>query len=320
MDILSVIKKRKAISFLELCNQLDQSPQKTEEELRVLREQGYNIELNPDKEIILADSIPVQPSISIDTSDYYGNDWIRFGAIADTHLCSKYARLDVLNALYDVYEREGIRDVYLAGNWIDGEARFNKYDVVCIGIENQIAYFLKHFPHRKGITTHVLSANDHEGWWVQREGVNIGKVMQDRAREQGRTDLNDIGFMERDFCFKKGSGQSIMRVVHSGGGTAYALSYTSQKYAESLQGGEKPSFVLVGHFHKYDWSYPREINMLQPGSVQDQTPFMRGKKIQAMVGGCIVELKQDDHGIFVRTKVEWMPFYDKKFYSYAWES
>jgi biotin operon repressor len=159
MDILTIVKKRKAISFLELCNELDQSPQKTEEELKALREQGYNIELNPDKEIILADAIPVQPSIEIDTQDYFGNDWIRFGAIADTHLCSKYARLDVLNALYDVYEREGIRDVYLAGNWIDGEARFNKYDLYCIGIENQISYFLKNFPIRKGVTTHVLSGD-----------------------------------------------------------------------------------------------------------------------------------------------------------------
>jgi hypothetical protein len=45
---------------------------------------------------------------------------------------------------------------------------------------------------------------------------------------------------------------------------------------------------------------------------------MRGKKIQAMVGGCIVELKQDDHGVFVRQRVEWMPFYDLKFYEYKW--
>ena len=159
MDILEIVRKEKAVSFIELCNQLDQSPQKTEEELRALREQGYNIELNPDNAIILADTIPLQAPIEIDTSEYFGNDWIRFGAIADTHLCSKYARLDVLNALYDVYEREGIRDVYLAGNWIDGEARFNKYDLYCIGVENQIAYFLKHFPIRDGIKTHVLSGD-----------------------------------------------------------------------------------------------------------------------------------------------------------------
>jgi biotin operon repressor len=220
MDILEIVRKEKAVSFIELCNQLDQSPQKTEEELRALREQGYNIELNPDNAIILADTIPLQAPIEIDTSEYFGNDWIRFGAIADTHLCSKYARLDVLNALYDVYEREGIRDVYLAGNWIDGEARFNKYDLYCIGVENQIAYFLKHFPHRKGITTHVLSGDDHCGWYVQREGINIGKVLEDRAIESGRTDIVDIGYMERDFCFKKGTGKSILRVIHPGGGSA----------------------------------------------------------------------------------------------------
>ncbi len=314
--ILEIIKKQKAISFLELCNQLDQSPQKTEEELKALREQGYNIELNPDEKIILATSIPREQPIQIDTTEYYGQDWVRFGAIADTHLCSKYERLDVLNAIYDVYEREGIKDVYMAGNWIDGEASFNKYDVWCIGVETQIEYFLKHYPRRKGITTHILSGLDHEGWYIAREGINIGKVMQDRAIEQGRTDLIDIGTLERDFCFNKGDGKSIMRVCHPGMGSSYAISYTAQKYVESLQGGEKPSFIIFGHYHKLSLEYPREVWVLQPGTTCDQTPFMRKKRIQAMVGGCIVELKQDSHGIFVRTKVEMMPFYDKKFYNF----
>ena len=318
MTVLEVIKRKKTVSFLELCDLADQSPKKTEEELSALREQGYNIQLNPDKDIILADRLPIQSPIQIDTQEYFGNDWIRFGVIADTHLCSKYARLDVLNALYDVYAREGIRDVYLAGNWIDGEAKFNKYDLFCIGIENQIQYFLKNFPKRDGVTTHVLSGDDHEGWYVQREGVNIGKVLHDRANEAGRTDIADIGYMERDLCFKKKKGKSVVRIIHGGGGSAYAVSYQPQKYVEALQGGEKPSLIVAGHWHKYDWCYPREVNFLSCGCVQDQTPFMRKKRIQAMVGGCIVELRQDNKGIFVRTRVEWMPFYDRKFYEYKW--
>jgi hypothetical protein len=316
MDVIEIIKKQKNISFLDLCNQLDQSPQKTLEELEKLKEKGYNVAFNPDKEIIIADTIPVQPAVEIDTAEYFGNDWIRFGVIADTHLCSKYARLDVLEALYDVFQREGIRDVYLAGNWIDGEAKFNKFDVVCIGVENQISYFLNNFPKRQGIITNILSGDDHEGWYVQREGINIGKVLQDRAKDAGRTDIIDIGYMERDFCFKRGDGKSTIRIIHPGGGSAYAVSYQPQKYVEALQGGEKPSMVIAGHWHKYDWCYPREVNFLSCGCVQDQTPFMRKKRLQAMVGGCIVEIKQDSHGIFVRNRVEWMPFYDKKFYQY----
>jgi DNA-binding Lrp family transcriptional regulator len=234
------------------------------------------------------------------------------------HNCSRYERLDVLNALYDVFEREGLRTVYHCGNWIDGEARFNKYDLHCIGVESQIAYFLKNYPQRKNVATGIISGDDHEGWYVQGSQVNIGKVMQDRAEASGRKDLKDLGYMERDIVFKRGRGESVVRIIHAGGGSTYAISYTSQKYVESLQGGEKPTMVCVGHFHKFDWSYPREVQVVQPGCCQDQTPFMRKKRIQAMVGGCIVEAKQDNRGCFVRVKVEWMPFFDKTFYSYKW--
>ena len=111
---------------------------------------------------------------------------------------------------------------------------------------------------------------------------------------------------------------STIRVIHTGGGSTYATSYTSQKYAESLQGGEKPRVVLVGHYHKLSFDYCREIYMIQCGATQDQTPFMRKKKIQSHLGGCIVELHQDNDGIINRCKAEFITFFDKKFYKYEW--
>jgi hypothetical protein len=45
---------------------------------------------------------------------------------------------------------------------------------------------------------------------------------------------------------------------------------------------------------------------------------MRKRRIQAMVGGVVMWVKQNDIGIFTSVKVEFLPFYDKKFYSYRW--
>src|SRR3569623_651727 len=53
----------------------------------------------------------------------------KFGVVADSHLGSKYERMDVLNDLYDRFAAEGITHVFHAGNWIEGEARFNRTDV-----------------------------------------------------------------------------------------------------------------------------------------------------------------------------------------------
>lgn len=321
MKVIDFIKRKKGkkLNLIQIANSLDISPKQVQSEIKKLIKGGMNIEVSPDSSIELSATIPKKSNLSINTKGYFGNDWIRLGVIADTHLVSKYERLDVLNALYDVYEKEGIETVLHGGNWIDGEFRFNKYDVYFIGIENQVRYFVKNYPKRNGIKTLIVSGDDHEGWYVSGHGVNIGQVMQDRATEAGRNDLIDLGYIERDLEFKKGSGKSIIRVAHFGGGSTYAHSYTAQKYAEMLQGGEKPSVVIAGHFHKFNVDYPREITIIQPGATQDQTPFMRKKRIQAMVGGCILEIKQDNKGIFVRQRIEWMPFFDKKFYSYKWK-
>lgn len=314
--ILKGLKKK--ISVIGLANKLGCSPKSITDEIETLRNEGYHISSDPNGEIELSGNIPREKPLKIDTKDYFGDDWVRFGLIADTHLCSKYARLDVLNALYDIYEREGIKVVYHCGNWIDGEARFNKNDILAAGFSNQYNYFLTNHPKRKGINTFLISGDDHEGWYAQREGMNVGQIMQQMAHDAGRTDLHDLGYMERDIEFKRGTGASTIRVIHAGGGSAYAHSYTSQKYVESLQGGEKPAIVLVGHYHKFDYSYPREVHVVQAGCVQDQTPFMRKKRLQAMVGGCLLECKQSGKGIFTRVRVEWMPFYDKKFYTFKW--
>jgi len=106
-----------------------------------------------------------------------------------------------------------------------------------------------------------------------------------------------------------------MRVVHPGGGSAYAISYTDQKRVESYQGGEKPSIELVGHYHKYNVGYPREVTTVQAGCTCDQTLFMRKKRLQAMVGFLIVEIQQDkSDGHIDRVRHEFFPFFDRGFY------
>jgi len=314
-DILKFINSG-VYSITDIANRFDMSPSKVEIELATLKEQGYIINTIDGKHTA-GDTLDKADNIKIDYKKH-GEKEICIGVIADTHLCSKYARLDVLNALYDRYADYGIKDVYLCGNWIDGEARFNKGDLLVHGLQNQVNYFIDEFPQREGITSHILSGDDHEGWYVQRENINIGKFLQNEAKSQGRDDLIDIGYMERDFDLTQKGGSSTMRVIHAGGGSAYALSYSTQKYNISLQGGEKPSIIFVGHYHKFDYHYDREIHTVQVGCLCDQTPFMRKRKLQAHLGGCVAWIKQADNGIITSFKVEWIPFYDKKYYEYQW--
>lgn len=245
----------------------------------------------------------------------------RFGVLGDNHLCSRYQRLDVLNSLYDLYAAEGITTVFNTGNWIDGEARFNKHDLLVYGLDKQLKYWIDHYPQREGIETHYITGDDHEGWYTQREGINVGLYAQQMAERHGRTDLKFLGHMEADVLLPAKNGNTVVRVLHPGGGSAYAISYTSQKIIESYTEAEKPHILLDGHYHKAGYNYIRGVHVIQTACTEDQTPFMRKKKLAAHLGGWIIEFSTDDQGNIIRLKKEFIPFFDNAYYSkwgYKW--
>jgi hypothetical protein len=235
------------------------------------------------------------------------------------HNCSKYERLDALHACYDIFEQEGINHVFLTGNFIEGECRFNKHEIHVHGLEAQVQYFIQNFPHRDGITTFFVAGDDHEGWFYQREGIDVGLHTQMVARQWGRDDLVYLGYMERDVCIVSPNGKTRIRVVHPGGGSAYAVSYTAQKLVESYSGGEKPDILLMGHYHKAEMlpAY-RNVYAIQTGTLCDQSPFMRKKRLAADVGGWVCTAHIMDDGTVTRLDAGWIRFFDRSFTERKW--
>jgi predicted phosphodiesterase len=271
---------------------------------------GSHIELS--KEIIKSSATTI-------SKIHFEGDVFKFGVTSDNHLGSKYERLDVLNAAYDTFEKQGITAVYNAGNMIDGEARFNKHDIHKIGVENQVNYLVSVFPKRKGITTYFVTGDDHEGWYTQREGIDVGRFVEQRAIAKGRNDLKYLGHMEHDLLIPKISGTLKIRIVHPGGGSAYAVSYTTQKLVESYSPGEKPHILIIGHYHKAEYLFYRGIHCLQAGTTMDQSPFMRKKRLAAHVGFWCVECKIGKNAVVQSFKTEFFPFYDRDYYDKAWK-
>lgn len=218
---------------------------------------------------------------------------LRFGAIGDTHNCSKYEDLESLQRLYEIFQYEGVTNVYHTGNYIDGEARFNASDLLVRGMDSQIRYFVENYPKVPGITTHFIAGDDHEGWYVQNNGVEIGEHTEDIARRMGRDDLRYLGYMEADVpIILPDDDTMLMRVMHAGGGSSYALSHTSQKIVDGFDDDDqKPIILLVGHYHKAEYlpNY-RGVRIIQTGCFQRQTPFMRKKRLHADIGGWIVDV------------------------------
>lgn len=244
-----------------------------------------------------------------------------FGVTSDNHIGSKYARVDVLDDLYDRFERAGVQAVLNAGNWIDGEASFNKHDLVVHGMDAQLQLLARQYPKRAGIKTYAVAGDDHEGWYARREGVDIGRYAQRVMEDAGRDDWVDVGYMEAHFILRNANtgASAVMALVHPGGGSAYAISYSIQKIVEVLDGGEKPAVGVYGHYHKLWAGNIRNVWCLQSGCTQDATPFMRKKKLAAHVGGAIMDLEQDpETGAIIGFTPKMLRYFVRGYYENRW--
>lgn len=317
-EVLELLQSTKNLSLAELCNRLDRSPATIEAALAALKDKGYNIAIAGEALGLSDDFTYMAPRptdrVIVHPLAEFSNLPRLIGACGDNHLGSNHERLDVLNALYDIYESEGVKDVFNTGNWIEGVSRLNKHDIKVHGFGDQIDYFVQNYPSRPGITTHFVAGDDHEGWLQKAERVEVGRYAEAEALRAGRTDLHYLGYVEADVVFRASGGERLMKVIHPGGGSSYATSYAPQKLIESFQGGEKPEILLLGHYHKFDHGHYRGVHYVQTGCTVDQSIFMRKQKLSAAVGGCLIEFNQASDGAINRFKVEWIPFYNRGYY------
>ena len=317
IDIGEAIKKmlaKQPMSEYELADHFNLPPKKIIATVRGLEQAGLNFSRIGSR-ILLHNYVPEGGRLVLKSEDR-GDGWIYFGIITDNHKGNRHHRQDVENAAYETFAREGVKHVLNAGNWIDGVAKFNLHELVAHGMDEQLDLWIQTTPSKKGITTHFISGDDHEGWYNQRESMNIGLIAELTAKDAGREDLHFIGHVESDVELKARKGSAVLRIMHPGGGSAYAFSYVPQKIVESFQGGEKPQVLILGHFHKWDVCFPREVHVISAGCCEDQTMFMRKKKIAAHVGYVLVGIQQDQEGHITRVRTEWLSFYDRKFYEH----
>jgi len=314
-DILAFLQhraKENKVTKLELCDRFDRGPGSVQDALDCLWDAGYNVEIEDDTESVRLSKIIPREDKTIpieywtEQSKYY-----KFGVISDTHLCNRNSRLDVLNSLYDKFEKEGVEVVLHAGNLLDGETKYNSQELIVHGVEGQVEYLYRNYPKRDGLVTKFISTECHTGRWAKTIGLDIGRYINLAMKEKGRNDIEWVGHIEADI---KIAPDTIIRLMHPGGGTSYALSYQPQKWVESLQGGEKPNIGIIGHYHKYGSFYMRNVYVLMPGTTEDQTIFMRKKRLAAHVGGCILEIKLTPEYGLGEVLHRWFPFYDRGYY------
>jgi len=243
---------------------------------------------------------PTEPQII--RNRWTGDKIIRFGLMGDTQINSKYTQLTHLHKFYDICQQEGIDTVYHTGDIDEGEEMRmgHKYECYNQGVDDHIDEIVNVYPKRKGIVTHFITGN-HDHSIFKRVGFDIGPVIASRRE--------DMKYLGRDQAVIMLTPNCSLELRHPGDGTAYALSYKLQKQIEAMSGGEKPHIYAVGHYHKADYMFYRNVHAFQTGCFQADTPFTRSKGISIHMGGWIIEAHVDTEGTITRIKQEFIPFY-----------
>ena len=222
--------------------------------------------------------------------------------ISDTHLCSKYDRLDILRYLYDKAEDLGVKHVLHSGDFTDGRSNRPEhvYELKEASFEGQIDYCVEKYPKFSG-KTYVISGN-HDNWWYKSSGSEILKPIS-KQRE-------DIAYLGPDVADMK-IGNLKIRLFHGQGGIAYAKSYKIQKYLDTIPINEKPDILQTGHIHQAFYYKQDNTHCFQTSCLEDQTPYCRGLGLANNKSCWWVDVEFDNKGNVHSIKPELETFSQK---------
>ena len=249
------------------------------------------------KRVVIQNQEPVEHKAAWD-----GTTTLRFGIMGDTQIGSKYAQLTHLHNFYDICAKEGITEVYHTGDLTDGlKMRVgHEYELYEVSADEMRDDVVKNYPKRDGITTYFITGN-HDASLYKQVGFDIGQAIANL-----RPDMKYLG---RDCAVVHLTPNCTLELRHPWDGTAYALSYKLQKMIEAMESDSKPNILAVGHYHKVEYMFYRNVHALQTGCFQAQTPFTRGKGISTHMGGWIVTVRVDKSGTIQGFGAELVPYY-----------
>jgi DNA polymerase II small subunit/DNA polymerase delta subunit B len=221
--------------------------------------------------------------------------------VGDWHVGNYDFNHAALKEYFKYAKGQGVDTFYHTGDLIDGHKVYKgqEFEVQDVGIARQVERCLEvEVPGDLNFIT-----GNHDASFKNLAGCDVGKAI-----ENERDNWHFLGEDQADVVYNTPHGEYVLRLLHPGGGSAYAISYKLQKIIESIEGGAKPNMIAAGHFHKAELipSY-RNVTGIQTGTFERQTPFMAKNGLAAHVGGWIVEVTVNERSNII--KPEFVAFY-----------
>ena len=136
--------------------------------VEMLKKRGYLFDIINDRVVI------VNPVKENDVYKIPSNmEHLKLLLISDTHLASKYDRLDILRYLYDRANDDGVNYILHSGDLTEGFSGRPQqlYELKEASYTGQRDYVVDKYP-KSNIPTYIIAGN-HDYWWVRECGSDI---------------------------------------------------------------------------------------------------------------------------------------------------
>lgn len=295
---LEYLVKSKRTYINQICKDLNLEEYQVLGLLELLKKDGLLFDIVDNK------IIKVKPVKEADLYIISSNlDHLKLLLISDTHLCSKYDRLDILRYIYGRAEDEGVNYVLHSGDVTDGKSNRPQhlYDLKEISYTGQRDYAIEKYP-RSNIPTYMISGN-HDYMWVKDCGADIVRDICN-ARD-------DLIYLGSD-CEDLKIGKLRIRLYHGKGGGSYAKSYKIQKYLDAIPMEERPHILQTGHIHQAFYMKQGKTHCFQTSCLQDLTPYERSQGFSNDKSCWWLDVYMDDRGNPVKIEQELETFSGKR--------
>lgn len=284
-----LIKKKKSLQ--EICDILELKDYEVIGIVELLKQDGELIDYVNGEIVTLK-----KPRQNQDIYQISNNmEHIKLLLISDTHLASKYDRLDILRYLYAKAEDMNVNYVLHSGDLTEGLSGRPQqlYELKEASYTGQRDYVIEKYP-QSNIPTYLCAGN-HDIWWIKQCGADIVRDICNH-----REDLHYLG----SDCEDLKIGKLKIRLFHGKGGQAYAKSYKIQKYLDTIPVKEKPHILQTGHIHQAFYYKQDDTHCFQTSCLQDLTPFARSMGLSNDKSVWWLDIDMDDKGNPVRIKQE----------------
>lgn len=295
-----LINKKK--SFSKVCEELGLEDYEVIGLVGLLKDDGYLCEYI-NGELVKLKTPPKNDDI-YEVPAYSEN--LKLCLISDTHLCSKYDRLDILNHIYEKAYKNNVKHILHSGDFTDGNNMRKRPEHALelreLSYDGQVDYCVEKYPKEYGINTYVISGN-HDDWWYKLNGSEIIKAI---AKQR-----DDIIYLGSDYADLK-LGKICVRLFHGKGGVGYARSYKIQKYLDSIDAEDRPQILQTGHIHQSFYMKQAKTHCFQTSCLEDLTPYCKSQGFASDKSCWWLDIESDNKGNIFNIEMELETFGNKR--------